>query len=45
VNGNNSIEEEVKGRISLGNKTFKQIKIYSKVNCCPRKPSYGCTKH
>jgi galactitol-specific phosphotransferase system IIB component len=32
VNGNNSIEEEIKERISLGNRHFMQIKTYLKVN-------------
>jgi len=42
VNGNNSIEEEIKRRISLGNKAFY---ANQKVNYCPRNPSYGRTKH
>jgi hypothetical protein len=32
VNGNNSIEEVMKERISLGDKHFMQIKTYLKVN-------------
>jgi hypothetical protein len=32
VNRNNSIGEEIKGRISLGNKVFYANKIYLKVN-------------
>ena len=32
VNGNNLIEEEIKERISLGNRATMQIKIYLKVN-------------
>jgi len=32
VNGNNSIEEEIKGRISLGNKAFYAYQDLFKVN-------------
>jgi len=32
VNRNNSIEEEIKGRISLETRHFMQIKTYLKVN-------------
>ena len=45
VKGNNSIEEEIKRRISLGNKAFYANQDYLKVNYWLRIPSYGCIEH
>jgi hypothetical protein len=41
----NSVEEETKGRISLGIKAFFANQDLFKINYCPRNPSYGCTKY
>ena len=45
VNGNKSIEEEIKGRISLGNKAFYAIQDLFKIYYWLRISSYGCMKH
>jgi hypothetical protein len=37
VNGNNSIEEEIKKELFLAIKRFMLIRPYSKANCCQRK--------
>ena len=44
INGNNSIEEEIKGNISLGNKAYyANLDLFKSKR--PKNPSYECTKH